>query len=127
MTLSEPRRVSHGRRPAMALVTPFVSDLPRWARVADAMAIALVAVGVTVAASGGFRLRAGAWRFALTSPWRPLLLAAAVASVRHALVREQPIHRHATRRLQGWAQSIALRAAAAAFGGTRPAVFAAGL
>ncbi len=101
--------------------------LPRWARAADVLSILLVIIGVTVSASGGFRLRFGEWRFALTSLSRPLLLAALVAGVRHALVREQPIYAHAMQHAHRWMRSVALRTAAAVFAGSRPAIIFAGL
>jgi hypothetical protein len=101
--------------------------LPWWARAADLVAIALVIVGVTVSASGGFRLRFGDWRFALTSLYRPLLLAALVAGARHLLVRDPPIYLPAFRQAQRWARSAALRTAASVFAGSRPAIVAAGL
>ena len=101
--------------------------LPRWARAADLVSLALVIIGITVSASGGFRLRLGDWRFALTSFSRPLLLAALVAGVRHLLVREQPIYAHVLQQAQRWMKSVALRTAAAVFVGSRPAILGAGL
>src|SRR6185503_13314380 len=64
---------------------PSAVSLPRWARAADFVALGLALIAVIVAMSGGFRLRLGEWRLALTSPYRPLLLAAAVGAARHAL------------------------------------------
>ena len=101
--------------------------LPRWARAADLIALALVIVGVTVSASGGFRLRFGDWRFALTSFYRPLLLAALVTGVRHFFVRQPPIYAHVAGQVQRWRRSIALRNAASVFAGSRPAILSAGL
>lgn len=101
--------------------------LPRWARAADLISLALVVIGLTVSASGGFRLHFGAWRFALTSLYRPLLLAAAIAGVRHLLVRRQPVYAHVWRQLQRWARSPALRSAAVVFVGSRPAIVFTGL
>lgn len=106
---------------------PFEPALPRWARAADLVSIALVIVGVTVSATGGFRLRVGEWRFALTSLSRPLLLAVLVAGVRHLLVRDQPVYTHAVQQAKRWTRSVALRTAAAVFAGSRPAIFFAGL
>ena len=103
------------------------STLPRWARAADLISIALTIVGVTVSASGGFRLRFGDWRFALTSLSRPLILAVLVAGVRHLLVPEQPIYAHVAQQARRWARSPALRTAGAVFAGSRPAIVLAGL
>ncbi len=111
----------------ITLVKPAVPVLPAWARAADLVAIALVIVGLTVSATGGFRLRFGEWRFALTTLSRPWLLAFAVAGVRHLLVRDQPIHFHAAHQLRRWRRSAALRSAATVFAGSRPAIFFAGL
>ncbi len=101
--------------------------LPRWARAADLIALALVFVGVTVSASGGFRLRFGDWRFALTSFYRPLLLAALLTGARHFFVRQQPIYARVAGQVQRWRRSIALRNAASVFAGSRPAILSAGL
>ena len=89
--------------------------------------MALVIVGVTVSATGGFRLRFGDWRFALTSLSRPLILAVLVAGVRHLLVPEQPIYAHVVEQARQWARSAALRTAAAVLAGSRPAIVLAGL
>ena len=102
-------------------------SLPRWARAADVASIALVIVGATVSATGGFRLRFGEWRFALTTLSRPLFLAVLVAGVRHLLVREQPIYAHVLLQARRWGQAIALREAAAVFLGSRPAILFVGL
>ena len=101
--------------------------LPRWARAADVASIALVIIGITVSASGGFRLRFGAWRFALTSAYRPILIAAAIAAVRHLLVREQPVYAHVLQQARRWGRSVALREATAVFAGSRAAIFFVGL
>ena len=106
---------------------PLERLLPQWARLADLLSIALVIVGITVSATGGFRLRCAEWRFALTSLWRPLLLAALVTTVRHALVREQPVYAHVLLVGRRWARTAAVRSAAAVFIGSRPAIFFAGL
>src|SRR5258707_991097 len=101
--------------------------LPRWARAADVLSIALLLVGLTVSATGGFRLRIGEWRFALTSLSRPLLLALLVAAVRHLVVRDHPVYIHAVEQVRRWTRSVALRTAASVFAGSRPAIVFAGL
>ena len=101
--------------------------LPRWARAADVVSLALVIIGITVSASGGFRLRFGEWRFALTSLSRPLLLAGLIAGVRHLLVRDQPVYAHVVQQARRWMRSVALRTATAVFVGSRPAIVFAGL
>ena len=119
--------VASGRPGAPALSYVEGSIPPRWARAADVIAMALVIVGVTVSATGGFRLRFGDWRFALTSLSRPLLLALLVAGVRHLLAPEQPIYAHVVEQARQWARSVALRTAVAVFAGSRPAIALAGL
>ncbi len=101
--------------------------LPRWARVADLISLALLVIGLTVSVSGGFRLRIGDWRFALTSFSRPFLLAALVAGIRHLLVPQQPMYAHVLRQAQRWMKSVALRTATSVFVGSRPAILGAGL
>ena len=101
--------------------------LPRWARVADLISLALLVIGLTVSVSGGFRLRIGDWRFALTSFSRPFLLAALVAGIRHLLVPQQPMYAHVLRQAQRWTKSVALRTATSVFVGSRPAILGAGL
>jgi Mannosyltransferase (PIG-V) len=124
----EPRRPADRRGwPALESRTPTWRRLPPWARAADFVSLALAAMGVTVAASGGFRSHLGSWHFALTSPSRPLGLALLIAVVRHLIVREQPIHAHLLSRGREWARSVALRTAVTAMVGTRPAVFFVGL
>ena len=107
--------------------TPAGPALPGWVSAADIVSLALFAVGLTVYASGGFRLRVGDWRFGLTSAWRPLLLATVIAGVRHRLVREQPVYVRVWRRARRWSESMALREAAAVLVGSRPAIVFVGL
>jgi len=97
--------------------------LPRWARAADYVSLVFVLIGLTIAASGGFRVRVGDWRFALTSPYRVLAWAIAVAVFRHALVRQRPVYEHLGSQMQAWARATPFRAAATTFVGTRPAIF----
>ena len=69
------------------------SPLPRWARVVDVLCFLLIIVAAIVAVSGGFRLRVGSVRLALTSPLRLLLWAFVLGAFRHALVREPSAYR----------------------------------
>jgi hypothetical protein len=100
---------------------------PMWARAADFLALALAALAVITAASGGFRLRTAFGRIALTSPQRLILWAAAVVVLRHLLAREQPVYRHLPASISRWARATPFRAAMSAFFGTRPAIFFVGL
>jgi len=97
--------------------------LPRWARAADYLSLIFVLIAVTIAASGGFRVRIGDWHFALTSPLRVLVWAIAIAAVRHIVVRDRPVYAHLSAQIGAWARAAPFRAAAATFIGTRPAIF----
>jgi len=107
-----------GRRDVSTLQT-----LPAWARAADFLFLALIAIAAAVATSGGSRVNFGDWRVSLTSSLRPLLAALVVAGVRHLAVRHDPIHAHILARATAWSGSTALRTALAATAGTRPAMF----
>src|SRR5215217_7621619 len=102
--------------------------LPVWARAADAVAVLLVATAAIVAMSGGFRLRIGAVRLALTSPYRPLLVAAAIAAARQALTfrRHESIAGHLWLRVRELMSSAAFISAANVTLATRPTVFLVG-
>lgn len=69
------------------------SRLPAWARGADIVTFALAAIGLLVAAFGGIRLRLFDARISLTSPWRIIGWAMAVAVVRHGVIRHDPMYR----------------------------------
>lgn len=97
--------------------------LPRWARAADYLSLVFVVVALTIAASGGFRLRIGDWHVALTSPYRVLAGAIAIAIARHLIAREQPVYRHVPAQIARWSRATPFRAALATFLGTRPAIF----
>ena len=102
--------------------------LPRWARAADFAALTLVFVAAIVAMSGGFRLRLGDWRLALTSPYRPLLIALAIGIARHALTftRHESIAGHLWVSLRAVTRSTPFVTAATVAIATRPVVFLAG-
>jgi hypothetical protein len=100
--------------------------LPRWARAADYLTFLIVIIALVVAASGGMKIRYYEWRFTMTSPYRLLVWAVAIALVRHFFVREQPIYRQLPADIARWYRSTPFRAALAAFVGTRPAIFLVG-
>lgn len=101
--------------------------LPRWVRVADVVSVAIAVIAAIVAATGGFRMRFGEYRVGLTSPYRPLLLATAIAVIRHLAVRDPSIYGHVVLGGRRWARAIAVREAAAVFLGSRPAILVVGL
>jgi hypothetical protein len=58
-------------------------QLPRLARVADSLVIALFIAAAAIAASGGLRTSVGVLHLSLTDPFRPLWLAAILIALRH--------------------------------------------
>ena len=72
--------------------------------------------------SGGFRVRLGDTRFALTSPYRLLVWAAVFGVIRHLLAPQAPIYRDLPARLIAAWRTRPARAAVGAFVGTRPAI-----
>jgi hypothetical protein len=66
--------------------------------VADIAALVLTFIALAVAVGGGFRVSAGFLRVSVTSPWLPLVLGAAVAVVRHALMPRPTL----AARISGW-------------------------
>jgi hypothetical protein len=108
--------------PSPSSRTPQTSQSPRWVRGIDALCLALVVLSVLVAISGGFRVRIGPLRVAVTSPYSTLLWALALAIVRHVLAPGAPVYRELPARLAaGWRQP-AVHTAALALVGTRPAM-----
>jgi hypothetical protein len=97
-------------------------DAPRWVRAADALCLILVALSAVVAMSGGFRIRFGVVRLAVTSPYALLLWAAAIAILRHVRAPSTPIYRDLPARLAAWWREPAVHTAALATAGTRPIV-----
>ena len=98
------------------------SDPPRWVRAIDALCLALVVLSALVAMSGGFRVRIGPLRLAVTSPYATLLWALAFAIVRHVLAPAAPIYRDLPARLAAWWRRPGVHTAAIATAGTRPAI-----
>ncbi len=103
--------------------TPLPSSEPsRWVRAIDALCLALVVLSALVAMSGGFRVRIGPLRVAVTSPYATLLWALAIAIVRHVLAPAAPIYRDLPARLAAWWRQPGVHTAAIATAGTRPAI-----
>ena len=108
--------------PSPSSRTPLSSESPRWVRGIDALCLALVVLSFFVAISGGFRIRLGAWRVAVTSPYSTLLWALALAIVRHVLAPATPVYRALPARLSAWWRQPAVHTAALVVAGTRPAI-----
>jgi hypothetical protein len=77
---------------------------------ADAVTVAGLALGVAVAASGGFRWRVGETRISLTSAPRILLAILVIGVIRHLLVRRDPLYARVVQGVRSARQSEALRA-----------------
>ena len=97
--------------------------LPAWARVADAAAALLALLGVTIGLTGGFRTHIGPIPLTLTSPYRLLFEAAAIAIVRHLILRDNPAYRYLLPRIAAWATSTPVRTAIVIVVATRTAIF----
>ena len=74
--------------------------LPGWVRIVDAVALALVLVGVSAVITGGFRTEIAGVRVSVTSWWRPLAVAVLVAARRHAAL--PPADRWSSASHDGW-------------------------
>ncbi len=61
---------------------------PRWVRAADGLTVLLGLAAFQAAAFGGFQIPG----LSVTNPWRPLVMAAVLAGLRHYLVPTPPIH-----------------------------------
>ena len=66
------------------------SRLPLWARVADALTLALAAAAAYVTAFGGVRVGDV---FSMSTPWRALGGLTVICALRHYFVRTRPLHR----------------------------------
>src|SRR5256885_478423 len=97
--------------------------LPAWARVADVVAALLALLGITIGLTGGFRTHIGPLPLTLTSPYRLLFEAAAIAVVRHLIARDYPAHRYLLPRIAAWATSTPVRTAILVVIATRAAIF----
>jgi mannosyltransferase PIG-V len=110
---------------------PPVSDrapapLPRWATILDLLTLFLIGVALLLVAFGGLRLRFAGIRLSIMTPWRPLLWAAAVAVVRHAIVRRDPVYARALEWARVTQRSEAFAASWPVFLATRLSVLAIG-
>jgi len=81
---------------------------------------------MVVAMSGGFRLHFGDVRLAVTSPYRLLAVALALALARHWAAPSAPVYRDLPRRLRTWWQAPGVKPSSAVLVGTRPAVLLVG-
>jgi hypothetical protein len=73
--------------------------LPRWARVVDTATLTLLVVAADVLVFGGFHLHVAGLRVSVGAPWRPALWALAFCTIRHLLIRRDPL---SARLERGW-------------------------
>src|SRR5579871_5619924 len=102
--------------------TPVPSPTPRWVRAIDVLCVVLVMLSAVVAMSGGFRVRVGGLRIAVTSPYWTLLWALAIGVVRHFAAPAAPVYHDLPRLLSKWWREPGVHTAAIAVAGTRPAI-----
>jgi hypothetical protein len=95
---------------------------PRVVRAMDMLCLALMVLSVVVAMSGGFRVRLGPLRIAVTSPYPLLLWALAIGIVRHFMSPAAPIYRDLPANLAAWWREPGVHTAAVVVAGTRPAM-----
>ncbi|MGH9143941.1 MAG: mannosyltransferase family protein [Vicinamibacterales bacterium] len=101
-------------------------SVPLWARTLDALFLLLALVAAVVAVSGGFRAHLGGVRIGVTSPLPLLIWCVAIGAARHFAAPQQPLYREFPDRLATWSRVAAVRAAASAVVGTRPAMLLVG-
>ena len=77
-------------------------------------------MSVVVALSGGFRVRLGAWRIAVTSPYPLLLWAFAIGIIRHFMAPATPVYRDLPERLAASWRHPGVHTAAIVVAGTGP-------
>src|ERR1700680_802992 len=78
---------------------------PAWVHAVDLLCLGLLILTVTVATSGGFRIRMAGLRLSLPWPYRLLFWAIAIALARHFAAPAIPIYRDLPRRLARWRRS----------------------
>src|SRR5471030_2413133 len=93
---------------------------PAWVAVAELLCLLFVVIEVCVLVWGGFRLRIGAWRISLTSPYRMLFWFAVVGGVRYVGARNLRLQLPAL--LASWWRPPGVRSAVTVVVGTRPAI-----
>ena len=115
---------SRGKRDDVTARTsqPSTSGPPGWVRVVDLVCLLVACVAIIVAMSGGFRVRLGDWRIALTSPYRLLVWAVILSVIRHVVAPAAPIYRDVPRRVSGWWRTPGMSSAALVVAGTCPAI-----
>lgn len=112
--------------PAARMTDSKTTPLPAWARLLDAVCLLLLLLATVIFLSGGFRVRLGAIRLALTSPVRLLLWAVGLGIVRHVLAPRRPIYADLPARLRAAWRTPEFVTALQALVGTRLVLLLAG-
>ena len=81
---------------------------PRWARAADLVCLGLLILAAVVSLSGGFNIYVAGVRLGLTTLYRPLLWAVAIALARHIAAPTIPIYRDLPARFLVWRRRAAV-------------------
>ena len=76
--------------------------LPRWATTLDVVAVVMALVAISVMIGGGFRIWIFDGRLSVTSWWRPALVSVLAIAIRHAIIRQQPLHRRVIGGVLDW-------------------------
>lgn len=103
------------------------APLSRWVRLADAVAIAALALSARAAAFGGFRFDIAGIGLSVTTWIRPLAFAAAILALRHAVCRRRPLHERLRRGVRRWGQDASVRAVFPIWAATRFGVLLVGI
>ena len=74
--------------------------LPRWATALDVVAVLMALLAISIAIGGGFRILDG--RLSVTSWWRPALIGVLAIAIRHAFVRQRPLHQRVAHGVGAW-------------------------
>jgi len=79
--------------------------LPKWATALDAIAVVMALIAISVAISGGFRIWVFELRLSVTDWTRPALWSAIAIAIRHAIIRQQPLHTRVLASTMQWWRS----------------------
>ena len=100
--------------------------VPKWAAVADAVAIIMALAALSVLIFGKFRLATFAGPLSVTDWTRPALWSLAAVIVRHVFVRQHPLPYRAAHAIRAWWTNADTRLVLPVYFATRGGVFVAG-
>jgi hypothetical protein len=108
-------------------VTRATPALPRWVHALDAIVVLGAVLALSIAFTGGFRVRVEDWRFSFTSPGRVALWVVLLAGIRHVAWRSPSLAARIAAASRRAAASEALRAVLPPALGSRALVAGVGL